>query len=135
MIDMPALLVEALNSDPEVFSTLTGGVYAYRIPPDAKTPLALVLVPGAFQGAAPTQSWWSFMATIDIHAENPADSMRIAELVTAMVPTVVGSHSQGVVADGQVSTITAITDGGWTPTRYRQIVTVDLTARRTFEGG
>ena len=75
------------------------------------------------------------MATIDIHSETPAESLAIADKVVAMAPTVVGSHSQGVVADSQVSAVAAMTDGGWTPTRYRQIVSVDITARRTFEGG
>lgn len=135
MIDTASLLVEQLNLDPDVAADLSGGIYAYRIPPDASPPLALVLVPGNFPSAAPTIEWWQSMATIDIHAETPGVSSAIAEKVTQVVTNIVGSYRQGVVADCQVTSVASIVDGAWTPTRYRQVVTVDLTARRTFEGG
>lgn len=129
MIDPAAILVDALNNDPTVFADLNGNVFAYRIPPEAAPPLALVLVPSAFPAAAPTSEWWTYMASIDIHTETPAASQDIAEKVSRLVYSIVGDTSHGVVSDCQVASVTAITDGGWTPTRYRQIVTVDLTAR------
>jgi hypothetical protein len=135
VIDVAAIVVEALNDDPEISAELSGGIYAYRIPPEATPPLALVMVPSAQPAAAPTVEWWTYMVTIDIHSEAPVGSLTVADAVTRMVPSIVGTHSTGVVADSQVDVITSITDGAWTPTRYRQIVTVDLTARRTFEGG
>ena len=135
MIDTAALLVDQLNQDPNVAASLPGGIYAYRIPPDATPPLALVLVPGNFPAAAPTIEWWQSMATIDIHAESPAVSNNIADRITQVVTNIVGSYNQAVVADCQVTSVASIVDGAWTPTRYRQVVTVDLTARRTFEGG
>lgn len=144
MIDPAAILVDTLNNDPDIFSTLSGGVFAYRIPPDAVTPLALVMVPSAFPAAAPTSEWWSYMATIDIQTDTPQSSLAVADLVSKAVYKVVGNYPAGVVADCQVDSIAAITDGSWTPTRFRQVVTVDMTvrpvtvnsaARRTFEGG
>lgn len=135
MIDPAAILVDALNNDSDVFMLLSGGVYAYRIPPDAVPPLALVMVPAGFPAAAPSPEWWTYMATIDIHAEFPALSQEIADKVSRLSFSIVGETSNGVVADCQVASVAAVTDGNWTPTRYRQVVTVDLTARRTFEGG
>lgn len=133
MIDCAEILVDALNDDPDIFALLIGGVSAYRIPPEAAAPLALVMVPSANLAAAPSSEWWSFMATIDIHAEAPFASLTIADKVARMVPSIVGDHPSGVVADCQVMSIVSVVDGAWTPTRYRQIVTVDVTAREPLK--
>lgn len=129
MIDPCLILVDALNNDPGISASLSGGVYAYRIPPEATPPLALVMVPMSQPAAAPTSSWWTYMMTIDIHTETPAASQLLAELVSSLVFQIVGDTPGGVVADCQVASISAITDGAWTPTRYRQVVTVDMTVR------
>ena len=129
MINPALSIVDAMNADETVFADLGGRIYAYRIPPEAQVPLALVMVPSSFPAARPTSQWWSYMVTIDIHSESPQTSLDISDKVMRLVPTVVGNTSGGVVADCQVESVTAITDGSWTPTRYRQIVTVELTAR------
>jgi hypothetical protein len=144
MIDPAAILVDVLSNDAGISAILSGGVFAYRIPPDAVTPLALVMVPAAMPAAAPTFEWWTYMATIDIQTDSPQSSLTVSDLVSQAVYKVVGNYPTGVVADCQVGSIAAITDGSWTPTRFRQVVTVDMTARpvtvnsaarRTFEGG
>lgn len=129
MIDPALILVDALNSDPDISNDLTGGIYAYRIPPEAVPPLALVLVPVTTPAAPPTVEWWESMATVDIHTETPQASLDVAQKVARLTPTVVGPRSGGVVADCQVASVSSVVDGGWTPTRYRQVVTVNLTAR------
>lgn len=129
MIDAALTMVDALNADSDIVADLGGRIYAYRIPPDAQVPLALVMVPAYFPAAAPTSEWWNFTVTVDIHTESPQLSLSIADKVMRLVPTVVGNTSGGVVADSQVDSVSAITDGSWTPTRYRQIVTVEVTAR------
>lgn len=129
MIDPAVILVDALNNDADISAALSGGIYAYRIPPDATPPLALVMVPMAQPAAAPTSSWWTYMSTIDIHTEAPAASQALADKVARLAFSIVGDTPGGVVADCQVASISAITDGAWTPIRYRQVVTVDLTAR------
>ena len=134
MIDPSLILIDAILDAPEISAELSGGVYAYRIPPEATPPLALVLIPGAFPAAPPSDAWWDYLATIDIHSDSPQKSLQIAHAVSKLIPTVVGSSPNGVVADCQVDSVSAITDGSWTPTRYRQVVTVDLTAREP-QGG
>lgn len=129
MIDASLTVLDAINADPEVSAELSGGVYAYRIPPEAVPPLALVMVQGTFPATAPSIEWWRHLVTIDIHAESPQVSLVIADKMKSLVSSIVGDTSGGVVADCQVDSINAIADGSWTPTRYRQIVTVDLTAR------
>lgn len=129
MIDPALIMVNALNDDPNIFADLGGRIYAYRIPPEATTPLALVMVPASFPAASPTSEWWRYMVTVDVHAETPQASLPIADKVMRLVPSIVGSTPSGVVADCQVESVNSVVDGSWTPTRYRQIVTVEMTAR------
>jgi hypothetical protein len=73
--------------------------------------------------------WWEHTLTVDVHAEQPSASHDLAVTVEAVVATLAGSHPEGVVADSTVDDTTFLEDGSWTPTRYRNIVTVALTAR------
>ena len=135
MLDAALTVVDAINGDPDVVAELSGGVFAYRIPPEAVPPLALVMIQGSFPAAAPSFEWWKFLVTIDVHSDSPQKSMMIADKMKNLVSSIFGDTPGGVVSDCQIDSINSITDGAWTPTRYRQVVTVDLTARRTFEGG
>lgn len=135
MIDAALTVVDAINADMDVVSELQGGVFAFRIPPEAVPPLALVMIQGSFPAAAPSIEWWRYLVTIDVHTDSPQKSMMIADKMKSLVSSIFGDTPGGVVADCQIDSINAVTDGAWTPTRYRQIVTIDLMARGTFEGG
>jgi hypothetical protein len=129
LIDAALTLVNAIQNDAELSASLSGGVYAYRIPPEAAPPLAVVQVPFSRPSTSPQTIWWDIAASIDLHSESPQESVRLADEMQRLVPSIVGNTLGGVVADCQVDSTASIPDGGWTPTRYRQVVTVTLTAR------
>lgn len=124
-MDMAALLVRALSEDP----TITAPVFGESIPPDTSSPLVLVRSVVRRPGTAPMTVWWEHTLTVDVHSEQPSESHDLAVAVEAVIPTLAGSHLEGVVADSTVTDSTFLEDGSWTPTRYRNIVTVSLTAR------
>jgi hypothetical protein len=129
LIDAALIIADALRNDAEVSGLLTGGIYAYRIPPTANPPLALIQVPNMYPATSPQTTWWDVMASVDVHCEAPRDSVVISSEVQRVIPTIFGSHPSGVVADSQVESNHSVVDGAWTPTRYRQVVTVTMTAR------
>lgn len=126
---MALSLISAIQNDAGMSGGLSGGVYAYRIPPEATTPLAVIQVPVSRPTTDPATTWWDYTATIDIHSESPQESVALAGELQKLVPSIVGITPGGVIADCQVESTASIPDGGWTPTRYRQVVTVTLTAR------
>jgi len=129
MIDAALTLVDAIQNDAALSAGLSGGIYAYRIPPEAQPPLAVIQVPTKTPTTQPQTAWWDIYASIDIHSEQPQQSVALADEMQRLVPTIVGITPGGVVADCQVVSTASIPDGAWTPTRYRQVVTVTLTAR------
>jgi hypothetical protein len=133
MIDLVAEFVRVVHDDPELSAALGTRVYGFRIPedadPPADTPLALVTPFQVVPAARPTSEWWNGLLSIDFHSEDPATSLRLADRMMKLAPTIVGVRSTCVVSDCQVESRQPIVDDGWTPTRFRQVVTVNLTAR------
>ena len=129
MIDLTAEFVAALADDAELAATLDDRVFGFRIPEKAEPPLALVLEFQTVPAARPTSEWWRGLVSIDIHAETPGESLALSKRVAELVPTFVGAHASCVIADSQVESIQAVIDDAWTPTRFRQVVTVVVAAR------
>jgi hypothetical protein len=133
MIDIVRELVAVLHADAEIDAILGGAVYGFGIPedatPPANPPLALVMAFQTVPAARPSISWYRTLASVDFHSEDPGTSLALATRMKALAPTIVGERITCVISDCQVESIQPITDVGWTPTRYRQVVTVDLTAR------
>ena len=128
-MDLTALLIDKIKNDAGVAAVVGTKVYGYTIPADVKPPLVLVSQMSAAPTTDPQTVWWDTMVQVDVHAEKPQQSHDLAQLVTDLLPTVVGSHDKGVVADSRIDSLQTVIDDGWTPIRYRQVVTVDLTAR------
>ncbi len=129
MIDVTGILVRALADDAEITDFVGDRVFGFRIPKDAEPPLIVVMTNSQYPADAPAAEWWSSVTSVDVHTVDPALSAEIADVVRRVVPKVVGAREEGVVADSQVESVLSIVDDGWTPTRFRQIVTVDVTAR------
>ena len=124
-MDITALVVRQLSQDP----TITAPVFGESIPANTDAPLVLVRSVVRRPATSPTTVWWEFTLTVDVHSEQPSESHDLAVAVEAATPTIAGSHPEGVVADSTVADTTFLEDGSWTPTRYRNVVTVYLTAR------
>lgn len=132
--DVAALLVEQFKADPEIALATKGAVFAYRIPQQTEPPLVLVQVPMTEPIAAPSSEWDSWMVTVDVHANDVQTSRPLAKHIERLLSQFSGAYPQAVVAGIRVESNQSIVDDGWTPTRFRQIVTVDVTARDP-EGG
>jgi hypothetical protein len=124
-MDAVALVVRALSDD----SSISEPVFGQSIPSDVAAPLVLVRSVTRRPSAAPSLAWWEHTLFIDVHSEDPSESHDLAMAVEQAVALLAGSHPEGVVANSTVDDTTFVEDGSWTPTRYRNVVTVSLTAR------
>lgn len=129
MIDLVREYVDAVNSDPDLAAVLGDRVFGFRIPEDAVPPLAVVQTFQYTPAARPTTAWWRGLVSVDFHSENPGESLALAARMTDIAATVVGVRATCVITDSQVESRQPVVDDGWTPTRFRQVVTVDVTAR------
>jgi hypothetical protein len=131
VIDIVKDLVAFIRADDELSAALGTRIYGYRIPDsdDAVPPLCLVGAPSSVPSTRPQTTWWAYLATVDFHTDNPADSLALSSRLEQLAPSFVGFHSSSVVADSQVDSVQPVIDDDWTPTRFRQVVTVALTAR------
>jgi hypothetical protein len=128
-MEVTPLLISEIGSDSEIATYVGSRIYGYSIPQAAVVPLILITQVQTIPVTNPQTIWWDSMVTIDIHSNEPAESAAIAHLVMELLPQIVGGPETLVVADSRIDTCETIVDDGWTPIRYRQIVTVDLTAR------
>ena len=129
MIDIVAEMVELVNSDQELKDILGRNVFGYRIPQGASLPLAVITHVQTTQTARPTGAWWSGFVSVDFQSDDPDVALALATRMTDVAPMIVGTRATCVVSDCQVESIQPIIDDGWTPTRFRQVVSVELTAR------
>lgn len=129
MIDVTEELVEAISDDTALAAILGARVFGFYIPSGAATPLCVVAPNQDTPAAAPTTAWWRSLVSVDFQSDDPATSLALATRMRELAPTIVGVRATCVISDCQVSTVQPIADDGWTPTRFRQVVTVDLTAR------
>ncbi len=131
MIDITADVVEAINDDAELALILDGRVYGYSIPAGAgaEPPLVVVIPNQSTRGTFPQTQWWKSLVSIDFHATDPETALALATRMQAVAPTIVGVRDTCVISDCQVDSVQPVADDGWTPTRFRQIVSVVVTAR------
>lgn len=129
MVDTVALLVRELLADPNVSAALGTRVYGASIPEGAVTPFAVVRAVSHSPTAPPVLEWWDTTTTVDIHSEDPIESIQVAADVAAAVAKIEDAYPEGVVASVRLRDILTIEDGAFTPTRSRNIVTVSITAR------
>jgi hypothetical protein len=129
MIDIVRELVAAVKADTTLNTGVGGRVYGNRIPQGAAIPLILVTAAQNTPATRPQTTWWRSLTSIDVHAEDPAVSLALATRVQEITPTIVGARATCVITACQVESRLPVVDDGWTPTRFRQVVTVDLTAR------
>ncbi len=127
--DVVSALVRVLSADTELSTSVGGRIYGGLIPSGAMAPLVLVQSVSSKPTTRPTTQWWDSIATVDVHSEDPLDSLSIAQAVEVIVNTVSGSQPEGVFAVCEATGIASIPDGAFTPTRFRNIVTVVATAR------
>lgn len=106
-----------------------GDLYGHRIPEGADVPLALVTLVSDRPGTAPQTPWWKTLVSLDVHSTDPGEALAMAQAIKELAPSFVGVHSNSVVTDCQVVSTQPLVDDGWTPTRFRQVVTVALTSR------
>ena len=133
-MDVVVDLVAAASADSALESVLDGRIYGYVQPEGAPRPFIVITATSIVNVARPTRQWKNTLAVLNIHSEDAIESNDIATLVDEFVPTFVGIHDSCVVQDSQVESIQPVTDDGWTPIRFRNVVTVDLTAREPKEG-
>jgi hypothetical protein len=134
-MDIVLELLDAINDDTELATALGVKVYGHRIPdpgtrkPVPTPPLVVVTAAQATPSTRPQTQWWRTLASVDFHANDPATALELAARMREIAPTIVGGRATCVITDCQVESIQPVIDDGWTPTRFRQVVTVDVTAR------
>lgn len=131
MIDLVAMFIREIKAEASLSTVVGDRVFGYKIPAGADSPLIVVTALQSRPFTTPSTVWWDTMVTVDIHSEDPKESEALSQAALAFLPTLVGSHAEGVLADCQVDSSLLVVDDGWTPTRYRHVVTVDVTARNS----
>ena len=105
-------------------------VFGGSIPKDkGATPLILVRSVMRRPATSPTTQWWLHILSVDVHSTDPAEASQLGADAELAVNEIVGGQSGGSVAFCEVASVETIEDGGWTPTHYRNVLTVELTAR------
>ena len=77
----------------------------------------------------PTTQWWRYYITVDVMDLNPSVSQGMAWEAEFAINSIGGSQGTGSVQYCEVSSVEQIEDGGWTPTRYRNVLTIEIVAR------
>mgnify|MGYP003572024726 CR=1 FL=1 len=129
MVDTVALLVRELLANPGVSAVLGDRVYGGSFPEDAAPPFAVVRGVSHSLTAPPSMEWWDSTVTIDIHSNDPIESISVATKAAVHAASLEDVYPEGAVASVRLRDILSIEDGAFTPTRSRNIVTVAITAR------
>jgi hypothetical protein len=128
-MDVTAAMTQVLLADPDVGGVVGGRVFGESVPPDTPPPYVLVRSVTRYPFTRPTTVWWRHALTVDVHSESPTQSFDISLAVEKAMNEQIGSHPDGVVANAVVESTSFFEDGTWTPTRYRNVVSVSVTAR------
>ena len=128
-MDVTAALVQHLLASPSVTSKVGQQVFGESIPVGAEPPLVLVRSVIRIPFTRPTTVWWKHTIAVDCHSTDPGESHDISEAVEKAVDEWNGVDPTGVIANSQVENTSLFEDGSFTPTRYRNVVTVAVTAR------
>lgn len=129
MVDTVELVVRELLADANVSAVLGTNIYGGSFPEDAVPPFAVVRSVTTAPTAPPSLAWWDTTTTIDVHSEDPIESMKVAVDAAVAVASLEDVYPEGVVASARLRDILTVEDGAFTPTRSRNIVTVSITAR------
>ena len=129
MVDTVELVVRELLADANVSAVLGTNVYGASFPEDAVPPFAVVRSVTTAPTAPPSLVWWDTTTTIDVHSDDPIESMKVAVDAAVAVASLEDVYPEGVVASARLRDILTVEDGAFTPTRSRNIVTVAITAR------
>ncbi len=92
-------------------------------------PVILVRAISRQPATQPTTQWWRYYITADVMDLNPSVSQGIAWDAEFAINSIGGSQETGSVQYCEVSSVEQIEDGGWTPTRYRNVLTIEIVAR------
>lgn len=92
-------------------------------------PVILVRAISRQPATQPTTQWWRYFITADVMDLNPSISQGIAWDAESAINSIGGSQGTGSVQHCEVSSVEQIEDGGWTPTRYRNVLTIEIVAR------
>lgn len=130
-VDTVAVIVRTLLNDQNVQDLVGDSVFGGYIPAGSEPPLILVRSVARRPSTKPTTQWWDTVTAVDVHSEDAAESFSIAEAAEKAVNTVEGTQPEGVVAVCEATGIASLEDGAYTPTRYRNVVTVEATARNS----
>ena len=129
MVDTVALLVRELLASQEVTAIVGDRVYGGSFPENAAPPFAVVRSISHSLTAPPSMVWWDSTVTVDIHSEDPIESISLATKAALTVASLEDVYPEGSVASVRLRDILSIEDGAFTPMRSRNIVTVAITAR------
>jgi hypothetical protein len=127
-MDVTARITQVLLSS-DVGDAVNGQVFGESVPPNTPAPYVLVRSISRYPFTKPTTVWWRHTLTVDVHSEIPSQSFDIAVAVEKAIDQQIGSHPDGVVANALVESTSFFEDGSWTPTRFRNVVSVAVTAR------
>lgn len=128
-MDVTAAFVQRLLADGAVTAHVGSQVFGESIPVGVEPPLVLVRSVIRTPFTRPTTVWWKHTIAVDCHSTNPGESHDISEAVEKAVDEWNGVDPTGVIANSQVENTSLFEDASYTPTRYRNVVTVALTAR------
>jgi len=92
-------------------------------------PVILVRAISRQPATQPTTQWWRYYITADVMDLNPSASQGMAWDAEFAINSIGGSQETGSVQYCEVSSVEQIEDGGWTPTRYRNVLTIEIVAR------
>ena len=92
-------------------------------------PVILVRAISRKPATQPTTQWWRYYITADVMDLNPSISQGIAWDAEFAINSIGGGQGTGSISYCEVSSVEQIEDGGWTPTRYRNVLTIEIVAR------
>ena len=92
-------------------------------------PVILVRAISRQPATQPTTQWWRYYITVDVMDLNPSISQGIAWDAEFAINSIGGGQGTGSISYCEVSSVEQIEDGGWTPTRYRNVLTIEIVAR------
>ena len=127
--DPVPVIVSALLADDRVATLTSGRVFGGFIPEGSEPPLIVVMLTTSRPTTSPPSQWRDFLVTVDVQAEDSGVSFQIASAAMSVLNKIAGTVTEGVVSSTEVTGTTAIEEGAFTPTRFRNALTVDMTAR------
>jgi len=129
MFDPVPVIVQALLTDDRVATWTEGRIFGGSIPEGSVPPLIVVMLSSTRPTALPSTEWTDFLVTVDVQAEDSGVSYQIALATVQAISKIVGSVTDGVVSSTEVTGTTADESGAFTPTRFRNVLSVEMTAR------